>query len=116
MVNVDLPSGYHLNPMAPQRYRIQVQSGAEHFKGLGPASAGAISETSKNLKFPLRIPFQTVAAGPASVRVQLTLFYCREDNTGECRIKTLVWRVPVEVTGAAGTLSEIKLQGKLLAE
>jgi len=45
--------------------------------------------------------------------VRLTFYYCREDNTGTCRVKTLVWRVPVEVTAAAGAPHEIKLQGKV---
>jgi hypothetical protein len=51
-----------------------------------------------------------------NLRVQLTLFYCREDNTGTCLIKTLVWRVPVEVSAAANAASEIVVQAKLSAE
>ena len=114
VVNVDLPVGYHLNPMAPQRYRIQLESGAEHFKFVTPANSNAVSETSKNLKLPLRVPFQPVAPGAANVRVQLTLFYCREDNTGECRIKTLVWRVPVEVVTDSNASSELLIKGSLV--
>jgi hypothetical protein len=53
--------------------------------------------------------------GPADLRVQVTLFYCREDNTGTCLIKTLVWRVPVEVTTHPTALNEIRLQAKLTA-
>jgi hypothetical protein len=64
----------------------------------------------------LRIPFRTYEQGTAALRVQLTLFYCREDNTGVCRIKTLVWSVPVEVANNAGAVNEVKLQGKLTAE
>ena len=45
--------------------------------------------------------------------MQLTLYYCREDNTGTCRIKTLVFRAPVEITGEAGAPREIKLEGKV---
>jgi DNA-binding beta-propeller fold protein YncE len=122
LVNVDLPAGYHLNPAAPQRYRVQIESGPEHFGLFSPTTTGAIghangaSETVKNLKLPLRIPFQSFEPGTAAVRVQFTLFYCREDNTGTCRIKTLVWRVPVEVTNDASAASEITLQGKLTAE
>ena len=48
--------------------------------------------------------------------MQVTLFYCREDNTGTCRIKTLVWQVPVEVTNNPNAPTEIKIQGKLTAE
>jgi hypothetical protein len=121
VVNVELPAGYHLNPAAPQRYRVQVESGPEHIGLFSPSITGTvghangINETSKDLKLPLRIPFQTFAPGAASLRVQLTLFYCREDNTGVCRIKTLVWRVPVVVSGDVDSI-ELKLQGKLAAE
>jgi len=77
--------------------------------------ARSVSQTSKNLQLPLRIPFHAFEPGAAELRVQLTLFYCREDNTGTCRIKTLVWRVPVEVSADANAPGEIKLQGNLTA-
>jgi thiol-disulfide isomerase/thioredoxin len=122
VVNVELPAGYHLNPAAPQRYRIQVEGGSEYFGFFSTTKAGAtghadaVSATAKDLKLPLRIPFQAFKAGAAGVRAQVTLFYCREDNTGECRIKTLVWRVPVEVTMTPNASVEISLKGKLAAE
>jgi hypothetical protein len=76
----------------------------------------SVGESAKNLQLPLRIPFRSHEAGKAELRVQLTLFYCREDNTGTCRIKTLVWRVPVEVTNEPVAPTEIKIQGRLTAE
>lgn len=122
LVNVELPVGYHLNPAAPQRFRVRLESGLKYFGFFSPTITGAIghddaiSETSKELKLPLRIRFQTFKPGAASLRVQLTLFYCREDNTGTCRIKTLVWRVPVEVTNTATAANDITIQGKLTAD
>ena len=109
-IEVDLPAGYHLNPMAPQRYKISVDG-----KSLSVDEKQA-SRTAKDLKLPLRIPVSATSAGPSTVRAQVTLFYCREDNTGTCRIKTLVWQVPVEVTNDANAPTEVKLQGKLTAE
>lgn len=122
VVNVELPAGYHLNPAAPQRYRVDIETGAKNFGFFSATSLGAIgressaSKTAKDLKLPIRVPFQAFEAGAASLRVQTTLFYCREDNTGVCRIKTLVWRVPLEITSAAGAASDISIQGKLSAE
>jgi thiol-disulfide isomerase/thioredoxin len=109
-IDVELPAGYHLNPMAPQRYKISVDG-----KSLMVEESRA-ARASKDLKLPLRIPLNAVAAGSATIRAQVTLFYCREDNTGTCRIKTLVWQAPVEVTSDANAPSEVKLQGKLTAE
>jgi thiol-disulfide isomerase/thioredoxin/sugar lactone lactonase YvrE len=109
-IEVDLPAGYHLNPMAPQRYKISVDG-----KSLSIDEKQA-SRTAKDLKLPLRIPLNAASAGPSTVRAQITLFYCREDNTGTCRIKTLVWQVPVEVTNDTNAPSEVKLKGKLTAD
>jgi thiol-disulfide isomerase/thioredoxin len=109
-IDVELPRGYHLNPLAPQRYKISIDG-----KSLAVEESRA-ARVAKDLKLPLRIPVTTPAVGPATVRAQVTLFYCREDNTGTCRIKTLVWQVPVEVTTDANASTEVKIQGKLTAE
>ena len=122
VVDVALPEGYHLNPSAPQRYRVSVEDGTEHVAleaSTAPTSATkdkVVSRASKDLKLPLRLPLRTLAAGKSELRIQLTLFYCREDNTGTCRIKTLVWRAPVEVTADANAPREIKAQGQVKAE
>jgi thiol-disulfide isomerase/thioredoxin/sugar lactone lactonase YvrE len=109
-IEVELPAGYHLNPMAPQRYKISTDG-----KSLSIEESVA-SRTSKELKLPLRIPVNAVAIGTANIRAQVTLFYCREDNTGTCLLRTLVWHVPVEVTNDANTPAEIKLKGKLTTD
>ncbi|HEX6648567.1 MAG TPA: thioredoxin-like domain-containing protein [Pyrinomonadaceae bacterium] len=103
-IDVELPAGYHLNPLAPQRYAVSVDG------------KSVASHAAKDLKLPLRIPLTPPATGPTTVRAQVTLFYCREDNTGTCRIKTLVWQVPVDVTSDANAPTEVKVQGKLTAE
>ena len=109
-IDVELPAGYHLNPMAPQRYKISVDGG----KNVTIDDKNAARST-KDLKLPLRVPLNVTAVGPATIRAQVTLFYCREDNTGTCLIRTLVWQVPVEVTNDANAPTEVKLQGKLTA-
>jgi len=109
-IDVELPSGYHLNPEAPQRYKVSVDG-----KSLAVDEKVAARST-KDLKLPLRVPFNATGVGPATVRAQVTLFYCREDNTGTCRIKTLVWAVPVEVTSDASAPVDVKLRGKLTAD
>lgn len=122
IVNVELPAAYHLNPAAPQRYRVSVESGPRQLGLWSPTVTGAIghdsvvSKSAKDLKLPLSIPVQAFETGAAELRVQMTLFYCREDNTGVCRIKTLVWRVPVAVTTEANAGSELKIEGRLKAE
>ena len=111
LISVELPAGYHLNPAAPQHYAVSVDDG----KAINIADKN-LSRTAKDLQLPLRIPLQAAAAGSARLRVQLTLFYCREDNTGTCRIKTLVWQAPVDVTNDANATNELKVHGKLSAD
>jgi len=122
VVQIELPAGYHLNPSAPQRYQVSVESGAHQLGLLSETEPGVIgrdkilSRSLKNPQLPLRIPIRTFEPSRSELRLQLTLFYCREDNTGTCRIKTLVWRVPVEVTDNASAAKEISIQGKLTAD
>ena len=110
-INVELPPGYHLNPLAPQRYKISVADA----KNITVDEKNA-ARSAKDLKLPLRIPMNAVSAGSTNLQAQVTLFYCREDNTGTCRIKTLVWQVPVQVTADANAPNEIKVQGKLTTD
>ena len=109
-INVELPQGYHLNPLAPQRYKISVDGS----KSL-TVDEKVASRATKDLKLPLRIPLNAAGAGTANIRAQVTLFYCREDDTGTCRIRTLVWQAPVEVINDTNAPAEVKLQGKLRA-
>src|SRR5690349_1567695 len=110
-INVDLPPGYHLNPVAPQRYKISVDGGTSI-----TVDAKLAASSAKDLKLPLRIPLNVVNTGSTNLRAQATLFYCREDNTGTCRIKTLVWQIPIEVTPNGSAPNEVKVHGKLTAD
>jgi hypothetical protein len=108
--------------MAPQRFRVSVEKGFPQFSlfalgGSGPvAKSKEIKQTSKSLKLPIVIPFAAGGPGEAELRIQTTLFYCREDNTGTCRIKTLVWHAPVTVVNDPSAPTQLKISGKLTAE
>ncbi len=117
-IDVDLPDGYHVNPSAPQRCRVEVTAGGEHLSlyeltGRVSGAPGVSSVTSKDVGLPIKMMVHALRPGAAELRVRLTLYYCREDNTGTCRVKTLVWRAPVEVTAEPGAPREIKLLGKV---
>jgi DNA-binding beta-propeller fold protein YncE len=112
VLEVALPAGYHLNPSAPQRYQVSVENGAQHV-GVVSDGQASTSRTAKNLQLPLRLPLRALKPGAAALKIQLTLYYCREDNTGTCQIKTLVWRAPIEVTAEISAPSEIRAQGEV---
>ena len=122
IIQVELPSGYHLNPMAPQRYRVSVEKGFPNLSlftlgGSGPVvKSKETKQTAKTLKLPILIPFTSSGPGKGELRIQVTLFYCREDNTGTCRIKTLVWRAPISAVKDPTASTKLKVQGKVTAE
>ena len=109
LINVELPPGYHLNPTAPQRYKVSIENGA---KSLTIDDRDAFRSTT-GLPLPIRVTVRASIAGPAELHASFTFVYCREDNTGTCRIKTLVWRAPVEVVNDANAPVEINFRGKV---
>jgi thiol-disulfide isomerase/thioredoxin len=111
IINVELPNGYHLNPSAPQRYTIETE------KGTVKAKSGTISANNSGrvLTLPLRTSIE-LPKGSQELRARFTFVYCREDNTGVCRIKTLKWQMPIQVTDDAGAPTKITLAGKVAAE
>lgn len=112
LINLELPVGYHLNPTAPQRYKVSILSGARVL-AINDQDA---SRSTKGLPLPIRVPVRVTLAGPAELQVSFTFVYCREDNTGTCRIKTLVWRAPIEVVNLASAGREINVRAKVSGE
>lgn len=101
---VDLPEGFHLNPNAPQKYSISFENG----KNI------AIENPNERFKeIPLVIPFQTKENSTGKLTAKLTIYYCREDNTGVCFIKALVWNVPVKVVKDKNASNKIELSASV---
>jgi thiol-disulfide isomerase/thioredoxin/DNA-binding beta-propeller fold protein YncE len=112
VINIELPAGYHLNPTAPQRYNVSVEGGA---KSLVITEQDA-SRSTRGSQLPIRVPVKAPLAGVAELRASFTFVYCREDNTGTCRIKTLVWSAPVEVVDEPAATNEIRFSAKVTGD
>jgi thiol-disulfide isomerase/thioredoxin len=110
-ISVQLPAGYHLNPSAPHRYKVSVPNGSQII-AVDPQNA---ARALRNPQLPIKLSMRA-SAGTAEVRASFTFVYCREDNTGVCRIKTLAWRIPVEVVNDASAAAEINLSRKVGTE
>jgi len=109
VINIELPLGYHLNPTAPQHYQLSIDP-------TGKVLAVNSDDASRSLKgsqLPVRVSVRAANAGSTDLRASFTFVYCREDNTGVCRIKTLQWLAPVEVVAAGDAGREIKLSAKV---
>src|ERR1051326_5425953 len=105
LLNLQLPAGYHLNPSAPHRYSVSVSDGSQ----LISIDSNLALPTLKHVVLPVQIPFHVKGQGTAQVNASFSFVYCREDNTGVCRIKTLKWQAPIEVTADAGAATQIIL-------
>lgn len=101
--NIKMPAGFHLNTAAPNRFEIS-------------ASDKNINIETKSQKFNavrLTIPFQTLSKGETKLTAKLTVYYCREDNTGVCKIKTLAWQIPLKITDEKQISNKIELSAKV---
>ncbi len=102
--NLGLPEGYHLNPNAPQRYEVLLENGQ---------NVKIANAKERFKKLPLIVPFQTDKKGTAMLKAKLTVYYCREDNTGTCLIKTLIWKIPLDVVADRKVSSKVEISGNV---
>jgi len=101
VLDVKLPNGYHLNPETSHKYKLEFKSGSD----IVAVKEDDLARSSKDLKLPIHIPFMAKSAGSADLNAVLTIYYCRDDNQGACRIKSLNWHLPIEVVSQGGSSS-----------
>lgn len=97
LIDLKLPPGQHLNPESTNVYKIKLaDKEIEIAENLRSASL-------KNPKLPIKIPFKlNPGVEKTNLEVQFTFAYCPIDDTkGVCKLKTLVWNVPIEIDKSA---------------
>ncbi|MDQ3064144.1 MAG: hypothetical protein M3R14_14985, partial [Acidobacteriota bacterium] len=107
VLNIALPKDFHLNPNAPQRFEISTGDG-QHVKIANP--------TQKFKTLPVVMPFSTLQTGAANLKAKLTVYYCREDNTGVCLIKRLAWNVPLNVVADKKAARKVEISASVLEQ
>ncbi len=93
-VDLTLPAGHVLNDIAP----LSIEWDGAGIVDLGDAAA--YSAVAPDL--PLVLPV-TFAAGTGTVTADLTVYHCREDESGLCYIDRVRLEVPVSVDPGAST-------------
>ncbi len=83
LIDIGFPDAIHLNPNAPHRVEYSIEGGDRPESTIARFSA-----------LPVRIPIRTPRR-ESRLTVRATFTYCRTDNTGVCRIKTVEWIVPL---------------------
>jgi hypothetical protein len=98
LINLHFPEGYHLNPRAPLHYSVSVSG-----EGVTIAEADRMGQAVA-LPLPLVIPFQAAAGThQAMADIDMTFYYCREDDTGVCAIQSVRWQVPLHIDPSGST-------------
>ena len=109
LVDLKLPEGYHLNPLAPLSYQVK------KIDGDGVAFANGNQKTLiQGAKLPITIPFKSLGhESRSTVELAMTVYYCRTDNQGLCYIKSLDLTQPIEVAASSSeTTIPIKVELK----
>ncbi|PHR98261.1 MAG: hypothetical protein COA78_26395 [Blastopirellula sp.] len=103
-LQVDLPLGWKMNPLAPQGYFLEeIEAGPVKIEK---------SDSMTLLKTPgkeVSIPLQVSGVGNSIIRVSMSYYYCQEGNEGLCKAASVQWTVPIVVTEAGGE-SSVELQ------
>jgi DNA-binding beta-propeller fold protein YncE len=101
LVDVYLPRGFHLNPESMHSYQLKITGNGLQINDL--------ARTTADLILPLKIPFEALANSAETVlTLQLTLYYCPINDQGACRVKSLVWQLPI-IVDPQTTESQLKL-------
>lgn len=95
VIDLHLPEGYHLSPLAPFLY------------GMDSGGNLALERETTRLEgpgLPVRIPFKTSGEiKELPLKVSITFYYCREDNQGVCLAESVVWSIPVKLSAQGET-------------
>ena len=94
-VEFTLPEGYKLNPLLPVTYRVA----ADNEQSLVAADQlnTRIKATTDDKGTTFRIPV-TKSAGSATLLVTLTYGYCRDGKGGLCKLDSVKFKLPIELT------------------
>ncbi len=109
-VGLELPLGYKINSLAPMSYQVEAAGDGEPQPG--PVQRGSLGKRHRLEKpaadFEIVLPV-SAAAGRDRLHVGLTYYYCREGAEGVCKVGSVVWTVPLELSSdAPGTVIPLR--------
>ncbi len=99
-VELELPAGYELNPVAPLEYLVEASgaSGAVSRESIGKP----VRLEKPAAQFEIALPVSAVKVRE-TLRVSVNYYYCREGAEGICKVGNAVWIVPLDLSESAGT-------------
>ncbi len=102
-VDLVLPEGFKINPLAPTSYRVQAADG-DGIPAAGVIRRDGLGKSTRldkpSTRFEITLPLAS-SSGEDTLSVTLNYYYCREGAEGICKLGTVVWIVPVKVSAEA---------------
>ena len=97
-VELTLPEGYKINPLAPLRYLVEAEgtSGPIVRDGLGRL----VRVEPPSDAFDIELP-ATASAGSDKLKISLQYYYCQKGSEGVCKAGSVIWSVPIELSDEA---------------
>jgi hypothetical protein len=97
-VRIDLPFGWKVNPLAPMKYWLKslVPEGP-----VNDASLGQKAVQPPSAAFDLTVPL--TGAGNDVIQLSMEYYYCQQNGEGLCKVGSVVWTVPLQISGEAQT-------------
>jgi thiol-disulfide isomerase/thioredoxin len=99
-VELKLPAGWKINPLAPMSYYLDA---APAGKVVDRAALGKQKVTPPAASFDVRLP--VLGEGEDAVTLGLNYYYCQEGDQGVCKIGSVQFTVPLKVAATATATS-----------
>jgi hypothetical protein len=106
-VSLELPAGMKINSAAPMSYRIDPADKKSEGGLVAPELLGKPTRVEKpaaTLAIPLAV---ASATGNQTLRVSVTYYYCRAGAEGLCKMGSVVWIVPIQLSDQAGAAAVV---------
>ena len=101
-VEFALPEGYKLNPLLPVTYRLDVEGEQSLIAADRLNKKTEATTDGEATKFRILVANKT---GRATLLITLTYGYCRDGKGGLCKVDTVKFKLPLELTAKADAKS-----------
>lgn len=97
-VQIELPFGWKINPLAPMKYWLKslVPGGP-----VDDASLGQKAVQPPSAAFDVAVPI--AGTGNDGIQLSMEYYYCQQGGEGLCRVGSVVWTVPLRISSDAHT-------------
>jgi DNA-binding beta-propeller fold protein YncE len=104
-VQLELPSGWKINPRAPMSYRLQRLGRPGTAERASAETTAKVDQPSET--FTIWLPTEGVV-DQETVKLSLTYYYCEEEAEGLCKVGTVTWKLPLELRPNGQTAVPLK--------